>query len=170
MSAPMPNNRERIMNEDDFIVSKTDTKGKITYCNEIFMEMAQLPEAELLGKPHSIVRHPDMPKIVFKLLWDYVQNGKEIFAYVKNLSADGSYYWVFANVTPSYDNNNNIIGYYSVRIKPNPKALETIKPLYEKLKSLEAGGGMSSSEAYLKKLLQEKGATYDEFIVSIQEA
>ena len=72
MSAPIPNNRERTMNEDDFIVSKTDLKGKITYCNEIFMQMANLPESELLGKPHNIVRHPDMPTVVFKLLWDYV--------------------------------------------------------------------------------------------------
>ena len=170
MSAPVPNNRELTMNTDDFIVSKTDTKGKITYCNEIFMQMAKLPESELLGKPHSIVRHPDMPKIVFKLLWDHVQSGKEIFAYVKNLSADGSFYWVYANVTPSYDNNNNIIGYYSVRIKPNPSALEIIKPLYEKLKSLESTGGISASQSYLEKLLQEKGVSYDEFIVSIQSA
>jgi PAS domain S-box-containing protein len=168
MSAPMPNNRERIMNEDDFIISKTDKKGRITYCNEIFMEMAQLPESKLLGKPHSIVRHPDMPKIVFKLLWDYIQNGKEIFAYVKNLSSDGSYYWVFANVTPSYDNNHNIIGYYSVRIKPNPKALEVIKPLYEKLKAIESGGGLAAAETFLNNLLKEKGVSYDEFIVAIQ--
>jgi len=169
MSAPVPNNREYTMGENDFIVSKTDTKGKITYCNEIFMQMAKLPEAELLGKPHKIVRHPDMPKVVFKLLWEYIQNGKEIFAYVKNMAADGSYYWVYANVTPSYDANNNIIGYYSVRIKPNQKALnEVIKPLYEKLKALEASGGIAASESYLNKLLQEKGVSYDEFIVTIQ--
>lgn len=170
MSAPMPSNRERIMQVDDFIVSKTDTKGRITYCNEIFMEMAQMEESELLGKPHNIVRHPDMPKVVFKLLWEYIQSGREIFAYVKNLSADGSYYWVCANVTPSYDINRNIIGYYSVRIKPSDKALEVIKPLYEKLKSLETGGGITASETYLNNLLNEKGVNYDEFIVSLQAA
>jgi len=169
MSAPVPNNREYTMGENDFIVSKTDKRGKITYCNEIFMQMAKLPESELLGKPHSIVRHPDMPKVVFKLLWDYIQNGNEIFAYVKNMAADGSYYWVYANVTPSYDSNNNIIGYYSVRIQPNQRALnEVIKPLYEKLKAMEASGGIAASEAYLNKLLQEKGVSYDEFIVTIQ--
>lgn len=79
------------MKEDDFIVSKTDTKGKITYCNQIFMEFACLQESELLGQPHSIVRHPDMPKVIFKLLWERIQNKKEIFAYVKNLSADGGF-------------------------------------------------------------------------------
>jgi hypothetical protein len=109
-----------------------------------------------------------MPKVVFKLLWEYVQNGKEIFAYVKNLSADGSFYWVYANVTPSYDMNKNIIGYYSVRIKPNPSALEVIKPLYEKLLSLENSGGIDASEKYLKELLKEKGVSYDEFIITIQ--
>ncbi len=170
MSAPMPNNREHQMREEDFIVSKTDTKGRITYCNEIFMEMAKLPESELLGKPHNIVRHPDMPKVVFKVLWDYIQKGEEIFAYVKNMAADGSFYWVYANVTPSYDNNNNIIGYYSVRIKPSDKALEVIKPLYEKLKSLETSGGITASEAHLNNLLKEKGVSYDEFVVSIQAA
>ena len=168
MSLPMPNSHEKVMQEQDFIVSKTDKTGRITYCNEIFMQMASMSEEQLLGKPHSTVRHPDMPKAIFKLLWDYVQSGKEIFAYVKNISADGSYYWVYANVTPSYDHMGNIIGYYSVRIKPNPSALEVIKPLYEKLKSLESAGGVSASIAYLEKLLKDKGVSYDEFIIQIQ--
>ena len=167
MSAAMTP-QERIMKEDDFIISKTDTKGKITYCNEIFMDMAAMTEAELLGKPHSIVRHPDMPKVVFKLLWEKVQAKEEIFAYVKNLSKDGSYYWVLANVTPSFDKDNNIIGYYSVRIKPNPKALEAIKPLYEKLLSIEKSDGIDASQTYLKNLLKEKGVSYDEFIITLQ--
>ncbi len=168
MSSPMPSPHERIMDKDDFIISKTDTKGKITYCNEIFMDMAVMTEAELLGKPHSIVRHPDMPKIIFKLLWSYVSSKKEIFAYVKNLSKDGSYYWVFANVTPSLDLNNNIIGYYSVRIKPSQSALEVIQPLYKKLRDLESSGGIEASESYLNNLLKEKGVNYDEFVISLQ--
>ncbi len=168
MSAPTPTSVERVMKPQDFIISKTDTKGKITYCNEIFMDMAMLPESELLGKPHSIVRHPDMPKVVFKLLWDRVKSGNEIFAYVKNMAADGSYYWVYANVTPSFDSNDNIIGYYSVRIKPNERALEVIKPLYQKLLSLESTGGIEASQKYLFDLLKEKGVSYDEFILNIQ--
>ncbi len=168
MSMPMPSNQELIMKDDDFIISKTDKQGKITYCNEIFMQMAQMKENDLLGKPHNIIRHPDMPKIIFKLLWEHIQNGQEIFAYVKNKTATGGFYWVYANVTPSYDFNNNIIGYYSVRIKPKPQALEIIKPLYEKLKSLESSGGVSASEAHLNDLLKDKGVSYDEFIISIQ--
>jgi len=170
MSKPMPTNKEREMNVDDFIVSKTDREGHITYCNDIFMKMSSMSEEQLLGKPHSIIRHPDMPKGVFKLLWEHVQNAKEIFAYVKNLSADGSYYWVYANVTPSYDKDRNIIGYYSVRIKPNPKALEIIKPIYEQMLSIEKTQGVDASIDYLNNLVKEKGAAhYDEFIIKIQE-
>ncbi len=168
MSTIHPLTQERVMKEDDFIISKTDKSGKLTYCNEIFMDMAMMTEAELLGKPHSIIRHPDMPKVVFKLLWEKISSGKEIFAYVKNLAKDGGFYWVYANVTPSYDSTNNIIGYYSVRIKPTPKALETIMPLYAKLKELENREGINASESYLTTLLKEKGVSYDEFIISLQ--
>ncbi len=167
----MPQAGERIMNENDFIVSKTDTKGKITYCNQIFMEMAAMSEGELLGKPHSIVRHPDMPKAVFKLLWDRIQRGEEIFAYVKNRSKDGKYYWVYANVTPSYDKSGNIIGYYSVRRKPNPKAVETIAPIYAQMRTLEnSGGGIQASMSYLNDLLDEKGVSYDELVSTLQKS
>lgn len=168
MSAPMPNNHERVMREEDFIVSKTDTTGKLTYCNEIFMKMAAMNEKQLLGKPHNIIRHPDMPKAVFKLLWDRVQNKDEVFAYVKNLSADGSFYWVFANVTASLDSSGKIIGYYSVRRKPNPKALEAIIPLYSEMLRLEKSSGMTASIDYLSTALKKEGVTYDEFITKIQ--
>ena len=168
MSATPPIPHERIMKDDDFIISKTDTRGKITYCNEIFMDMSAMTESELLGQPHSIVRHPQMPKVIFKLLWEQVSSGKEIFAYVKNLSKDGSFYWVFANVTPSFDSNDNIIGYYSVRIKPNPTSLEIIKPLYDKLSNLESSSGIEASHNHLNKLLKDKGVNYDEYIISIQ--
>ena len=170
MSVAMQGSYEKVLRAEDFVVSKTDTKGRITYCNEIFMDMAGATENELIGKPHNIVRHPDMPRAIFKLLWERVQNNEEIFAYVKNRSFDGGYYWVYANVTPSYDANGNIIGYYSVRIKPNEKALETIKPLYQKMLDLESSGGIDASIKYLNDLLKEKGVTYDEFIIAIQNS
>jgi len=168
MSVMTTSTYEKVLKADDFIISKTDTKGRITYCNEIFMDMAGAVESELIGKPHNIVRNPDMPKAVFKLLWDRVQNKEEIFAYVVNRSFDGAFYWVYANVTPSLDSTGNIIGYYSVRIKPNERALEVIKPLYAKMVELEHAGGINASEEYLEKLLKEKGVSYDEFIISIQ--
>lgn len=85
-----PTLKERQFNEGEIVVSKTDLKGKILYGNRIFIELSGYTEKELLGKSHNIVRHPDMPKVIFKFLWDFVQSGKEIAAYVKNLSKDGS--------------------------------------------------------------------------------
>lgn len=168
MQKVTPRNQEQVMNQNDFIVSKTDLKGRITYCNEIFMKYAHLHEKELLGKPHNIIRHPDMPRIVFKLLWDRIKNKEEIFAYVKNLSIDGSYYWVYANVTASVDLKDNIIGYYSVRRKPKDSALSIIKPLYETLLEKEKSGGMEASGKYLTELLEKEHLSYDEFINSLQ--
>ena len=164
----IPTNNELVMEGDDFIVSKTDLKGRLTYCNEIFIQFAGLSEKELLGQYHNIIRHPDMPRSIFKLLWDRIQNKQEVFAYVKNLSADGSYYWVYANVTASVDNNNNIIGYYSVRRKPNEKNLEIIKDLYKKLLDTEKHSGIEASTKYLTEILQQRCISYDEFINNVQ--
>ena len=160
-------NRIEIGN-NDFLVSKTDLKGRITYCNKIFMKVAGYDESELLGKPHNIVRHPDMPRIIFKLLWNRIQNKEEIFAYVKNKTKNGGYYWVCANVTASTDDKGTIIGYYSVRRKVNEQALPVIQDLYAKLLQLESRGGMEASQKYLNNLLKEKGVNYDEFIATLQ--
>lgn len=169
MRRPQPKENEKVMNENDFIVSKTDTKGKITYGNEIFIQMSGYSEDELLGAPHSILRHPDMPKIVFKLLWDHIEQKKEIFAYVKNLCKNGSYYWVYANVTASLDASGKIIGYYSVRRKPNPKALETVKPLYVQLLNAEKSGGMDASLKLLQQTLQSQGVSYEQLVSNLQK-
>jgi PAS domain S-box-containing protein len=160
---------ERILSQEDFIVSKTDLSGKITYVNKIFMDLAEYSEAELLGKPHSIVRHEDMPRAVFQMLWDHVKQKKEIFAYVVNKTKQGNYYWVYANVTPSMDERGNVIGYYSVRRKPNAKALEIIRPLYTQMINAERNGGIDAGKRVLENALAEQGATYDEFIIHIQE-
>lgn len=160
---------ERTMNENDFIVSKTDLKGKITYCNRIFIEMAEFSEEELLGAPHNIIRHAKMPKAVFQLLWDNIQKKEEVFAFVLNQTKNKNEYWVFANVTASLDVKGNIIGYYSVRRRPNPKALEIIKPLYAKMLEAEKSGGTAASTKILTDVLQEKGVSYNELVISIQE-
>ena len=157
------------MSKNDFIISKTDLAGRITYTNKIFMEMGEYTEAELLGQPHSIIRHPDMPKAVFQLLWDMIQNQDEIFAFVINKTKNDNDYWVFANVTPSRDENGKTIGYYSVRRMPNPKALEIIKPLYAQMLQAERNGGISAGTKILTDLLAEKGVSYNELIIAIQE-
>lgn len=156
------------MQENDFIVSKTDLKGRIIYCNKIFMQMAEYSEEELLGKPHSIIRHPDMPKAVFKYLWDVIPTKQEVFAYVVNKTKNGNDYWVYANITATVDINGKIVDYYSVRRKPNPKALEVIIPLYKKMLEVEKNSGVDASFKILTDILKEKGASYDELIISLQ--
>lgn len=157
------------MQDNDFIVSKTDLKGRITYVNKIFMAMAEYTEEELLGKPHNIIRHPDMPKAVFKYLWDTIEQKKEVFAYVINQTKNGNAYWVFANVTASLDEKGKLIGYYSVRRMPNPKALEIIKPLYAEMLKVEKNTGVEASFKVLTDILDEKGVGYDELIISLQD-
>ncbi|WP_345991373.1 PAS domain-containing protein [Sulfurimonas sp. HSL-1716] len=169
MHRPNPTQTEHTLKNEDFIVSKTDTKGKIIYGNKIFIKISGYAESELMGQPHSIIRHPDMPKIVFKLLWERVQSKKEIFAYVKNLCKDGGYYWVFANVTATLDGSGNIRDFHSVRRKPSAKAMAVIPDLYKELLSAEKSGGMEASKNLLDKILDEKGVDYDGFILSLQQ-
>jgi len=169
--AVQPTLHERVMREDDFLVSKTDVKGRITYGNRIFIEYSGFSEQELLGAQHNIVRHPDMPRGVFKFLWDTVQSKQECFAYVKNMSRDGGFYWVFANVTPSYDAQGNIEGYFSVRRKPNDGAVALVSGLYAQMLEVERKAGpkdaCDASIAFLAGLLKEKGVSYETFILSI---
>lgn len=167
-----PTGKERTFGEDEIIVSKTDPRGRITYANQVFQRIAMYSEKELLGQPHSIVRHPDMPRCVFKLLWDTVQAGREIFAYVKNMARNGDHYWVLAHVTPSFDANRTIVGYHSNRRLPEPSAIAKIEPIYQTLLAEEAGSadkkvGMQSAYDTLVGLLQENGVSYDEFAFSL---
>ncbi len=162
-------NDEKVMGENDFIVSKTDKKGFITYCNQIFIDMCLYDENELIGANHNIIRHPDMPRIAFKLLWDLIKEKKEFFGFVKNLRKDGGFYWVFANITASLDTHGNILGYYSVRRKPSKKAIEIIEPIYRQLIEAEKNGGMKESYKLLSNLLEKNKTNYDEFVTSLQK-
>lgn len=158
---------ELFLKDDEIIVSKTDLKGRITYGNQVFIKLSGYEESELLFKPHNLIRHKEMPKCVFKLLWDRIESGKEIFAYVVNQSKNGDYYWVFANVTPSFDAQEKIIGYYSVRRKPKAEALKIIQGIYSALLSAERTGGMSAGTKLLDETLKNAGVGYDEFILSL---
>ncbi len=159
--------REITFEDGQFIVSKTDLQGRITYGNKLFTKISGYSEKELLGAPHNILRHPEMPAVVFKLLWDTITKGEEIFAYVVNQTKQGDYYWVFAHVTPSFDSNGKIIGYHSVRRKPTDKAISAVKPLYAELLRIEKSSNLTASYNHLNKLLEQKGCSYEEFILSI---
>lgn len=168
-----PTGRERTFAEDELIVSKTDLKGRLTYINTVFSSISDYSEMEILGSPHSVIRHPDMPRCIFKLLWETIQDGREIFAYVVNLAKNGDHYWVFAHVTPSFDASGAMIGYHSNRRVASRSILDnTIIPLYRSLLQTEAQhtdrkAGLAASSKMLEDLLKEKGVQYDEFILSI---
>lgn len=160
---------EICFDENFFIVSKTDLKGNITYANDLFINVSGYTENELMGAPHNILRHPDMPRAIFKLMWDRIQAGKEIFAYVKNRAKSGKYYWVHAYVTPIVDSRKNqIIGYHSVRRSPNPKGVAVVEPLYQKMLSAEKSGGMQASLALLDNTLSQLKVSYDAFVLSCE--
>ena len=159
--------KELVFSDSQRLISATDRQGNITYCNDEFVAISGFSREQLIGQPHNIVRHPQMPKCIFKLLWERIQSGEEIFAYVVNQAKNGDHYWVFANVTPSFDNNGKIIGYYSVRRKPKSDALKTIQALYATLINAEKSGGVNASVKYLEETLHSKGKNYDEFILSL---
>jgi len=161
-------NHEVIMKENDFIVSKTDTKGIIHYGNRIFVEMSGYEKDEIIGANHNLIRHPFMPKIAFKLAWDLIAQNKEFFGFVKNLSKDGSYYWVFAYITADKDKKGNIIGYTSVRRKPSSSGVEDITAIYKLLNDAEAKGGMAASEKLLTTYLKDNKTTYEKFVHELQ--
>jgi PAS domain S-box-containing protein len=166
-----PSRNERLMRDDDFIISKTDLKGRITYCNRIFIEFSGYSEQELLGAQHNIVRHPDMPRGVFKFLWDTLEQKKECFAYVKNMSRDGGFYWVFANVTPNLDAQGQSTGYFSARRKPARGAVAAMDDVYRLMLAEERRAGpkeaCSASLALLNSVLTQKGVGYEKFILSL---
>lgn len=163
---------ERTFGEDEIIVSKTDTKGRITYANRVFQRVAQYTEAELLGRAHNIVRHPDMPRCVFKYLWDTIEAGNEIFAYVVNRCKSGDHYWVFAHITPTFDDHGRIISYHSNRRLPSRSAINKIKPIYDLLLK-EEQKYRTPREQWEKSLpvlvdfLKQSHMEYEEFVFTL---
>lgn len=170
---PMPTRREVFFPSEDIIVSKTDLKGRITYANETFCQIAGYTEPELLGQPHSIIRHPDMPRAVFKLLWDMLGAGQEVFAYVKNMSRSGDFYWVFAHVTPSHNPAGQLVGYHSSRRVPDRRVVDTvIAPFYASVLRAEQSqrNGKDSLAAgfqCLVDLVTAKKTPYEELIFAL---
>lgn len=167
-----PTGQERTFGADEVIVSKTDLAGRVTYANDVFLRMAAADERDVMGRPHNFIRHPDMPRSVFKLLWDTIQSGQEIFAYVVNLATDGAHYWVFAHVTPSFDSSGTIVGYHSNRRAPARSAIEAIRPIYAALLAEEAKHSspteaIAAGTALLERTLADAGVTYDELVWSI---
>lgn len=164
--------KERRFLPDEFIVSKTDAKGIVTYANDVFLRIADYSIDEVLGKPHNLIRHPHMPRCVFKLLWQQIKAGKEIFAYVVNRTKFGDHYWVLAHVTPSFDAAGDIIGYHSNRRAPKPETVAKVEPLYKQLREMEDSAstpqsGVEASMLALQSWVDKNGGNYDELILSL---
>ena len=170
-----PTGNEIFFPDNEFIVSKTDLKGKITYTNMLFEQMSGYTRDELLGQPHNLIRHPDMPHCIFKLFWDTLQHKQEIFAYVMNMHKSGDHYWVLAHVVPTFDLMGNHVGYHSSRRSPNKQIVQKMHSYYQELASIERShsnlkqGTQAALDSFVDVLNQEK-VSYGEYIFSMNAA
>ncbi|MDG5766704.1 PAS domain-containing protein [Balneolales bacterium ANBcel1] len=164
---PQPVDHEREFRIDELFFSLTDSKGKITFANEVFTRLSGWKENELVGSPHNIIRHPDMPRAVFYLMWEYLKAGKSFVGYVKNMAKDGAYYWVIALVFPCSG------GYFSIRLKPGSKNFAYIRKLYLRMLSEEREyaeqkddkrGMMSAVDLFSRQLKQDGFENYETFM------
>lgn len=161
---PYPTQNEIKLSSHKYIVSRTDETGKIVYANDYFCEISGYKEYELVGSPHSIVRHPDMPKAVFYLLWEHIQNGQNISAVVKNLAKNGDHYWVITDFEIRRNSvTNEIVQYVAFRHAVSKNVVKEISKLYAKMLEIEAVGGMSASIDYLNRFLAEKQMNYNQY-------
>ncbi len=167
-----PTGVERTFPPDDLIVSKTDRRGVITYANDVFLQVSAYQLDEVLGQPHNLIRHPEMPRALFALLWETLAEGRELFAYINNLASDGGHYWVLAHITPSYGAAGRVVGYHSNRRRPAPSAIARIEPLYRRLLTEEARhptakAAVEASSRLLAELIAADADSYEDFIWSI---
>ena len=165
---PTPINRELVWDKTKTIISTTDKYGTITDVNQTFIDVCGYSADELLGKHHNIIRHPDMPKIIFKITWDNILAGRNFHAIIKNLAKSGEYYWVITD----FEVGRNIMGEVVTimarrRAVPQYVITDHIEPLYQTLLKLEKIGGMELSNRYFKGFLEKQGKSYIEYIMDI---
>ena len=165
---PTPIDKEVNWNKSQVVISETDVYGRITNVNDVFCNVCGYSPEEMIGQPHSIIRHPDMPKLVFKLLWDNLKVGNNFIGVIKNLAKSGEYYWVITDFEMRRDATGNIT-HYIARRKSVPKAVieNYVAPLYETLLKLEKVGGMELSSRFFKNYLAKQGKDYIDFIIDV---
>ena len=166
MQKPTPIDEEIVLDPKRYIVSETDEKGRITFANDYFIEVSGYSLEELIGKPHSIVRHPDMPKVVFKHLWSELKEKNEVYAFIKNLTKDGSFYWVLAYVRGAFNPDGTLRNYVSTRKTMSQNARSLIEPLYQKLLEIENSDGIEASEKELIASLN--GRAFNDVMIELQ--
>ncbi len=133
---PRPVNEE-VPFDGGVMITETDTSGIITYANRKFREMTGYDKEELIGSPHSINRHPDMPKAAFKKMWETIKRGDMWEGYVKNMRKDGKYYWVIVWIKPKLDKDGNIVGYIAGRKVPNRMEIKRVEQEYRLMREHE---------------------------------
>ena len=165
---PTPIDKEVGWNKSQVVISETDVYGRITNVNDVFCNVCGYSPDEMIGQPHSIIRHPDMPKLVFKLLWDNLKVGNNFIGVIKNLAKSGEYYWVITDFEMRRDATGNIT-HYIARRKSVPKAVieNYVAPLYQTLLKLEKVGGMELSSRFFKNYLAKQGKDYIDFIIDV---
>lgn len=162
---PTPSEREVDWNKNKVLLSKTDTKGTILYVNEDFIDVSGYDEYELIGQAHNVIRHPDMPKVIFKFLWDSIKSSQNIHVVIKNMAKTGRFYWVITDFKIIADSDGEIVGYFGTRKSVSQDIIiKFIEPLYKKLLEIEKTRGINASEEYLVSFLEERNKTYTEYI------
>lgn len=165
---PTPLKEEIALHPKKYLLSKTDPFGNIEYCNSYFCEVTGYHESELIGKPHSIVRHPDMPAAIFELLWDHLSKRKPIPMFFKNLAKDGRYYWTFCEINVKINRAiDEVEGFFGYQQAAPKHALPTVEALYQKLHAIEKESGNEASYKYLRAYLQEREQTWAVYIEEI---
>ncbi len=164
---PTPINEEINIPDDEVLISVTDPKGTIIETNDIFTKISGYSEDELIGSSHNIIRHPDMPKIMFKIVWGHIMDKENVMAVVKNLAKDGKYYWVVTDFVTRVDADRNIINYTAYRRPVHDKVKQAVIPLYKALCAIEDVAGMDSAEKFLNNYFEDRDTNYDDMIEEI---
>jgi len=163
---PKPLNVEVILDDKKVIKSKTDKRGVIQYVNDYFCKVAQYDKKELIGKPHNIIRHPDMPKVIFKLLWEKLHKGENLYAIIKNLTKDGKYYWVVTKFETTFDNKGNVLAHYARRKAIPEKIKNIVGDIYDKIRKIEAIDEQLAEDTFYE-ILNTYHLTYDQFFLEL---
>jgi PAS domain S-box-containing protein len=165
------NDVEHLLQPDEYIISTANSRGRITSVNEVLIRCSGYSRKELINAPHSIIRHPDVPRALFWMMYESLREGEDFYGYIKNLRKDGGYYWVFAHVRPEHDSNGNVCAYRSVRRAPRRSAVSTIVDLYQQMlaaqQTVSTKFAIPAGLSVLKRYLGDRGLSYEQFIARI---
>ena len=161
---PIILDEEIIFSKKKFIVSKTDIEGNILFVNQSFCDITGYEYDELIGEPHSVVRHPDMPKAIFYMIWKSLLAGMEISAIIKNVAKSGKYYWVIADFSMQRNNHGKLETFTSFKRYAPAYVSDSIQELYDAMNYSERKRGLEGSLGYLETFLEEKELNYNEYL------